>query len=107
MGFLEELKLYLKEKEGFDTHFSDFFQKSSGDSIIYIQCICPVHGKCTLRCKFSNIMGKNKLISVMPMLRLSESQFPWDSTVKNVYSIYNGIAGVSGVANRSVNNSLI
>lgn len=52
-------------------------------------------------------MGDNKLVSVKPMVRLSESQFPWDSTIKNVYSLYSGIAGVGGVAHRSVNNSLI
>lgn len=107
MKFLEELQSYLKEKEGFDTHFSDFFQKPSGDGVVYIHCVCPVHGKCTLRCKFSDVMGENHLVSIKPMLRLSESQFPWDSTIKNVYSLYSGIAGVGGVAHRSVNNSLI
>jgi len=52
-------------------------------------------------------MGETKLISVKPMVRLSESQFPWDSTIKSVHSLYSGIAGVGGVSHRTVNNSLI
>jgi hypothetical protein len=107
MQFLQELKEYLKEKEGFETSFSDFLQKPSGDGIVYINCVCPVHGKCTLRCKFTQIMGETRLSSIKPMVRLSESQFPWDSTIKSVYSLYNGIAGVGGVGHRTVNNSLI
>lgn len=107
MQFLQELEKYLKEKEGYETHFSDLYDKPSGDGIVYVKCICPVHGTGTLRCKFSKSMGKTSLTSIKPMLRLSESQFPWDSTIKNVYSLYGGIAGVGGVAHRTVNNSLI
>jgi len=107
MQFLQELEKYLKEKEGFQTHFSDFSQKPSGEAVVYVVCNCPVHGRGTLRCKFNQVMGETKLISVKPMVRLSESQFPWDSTIKSVHSLYSGIPGVGGVAHRPVNNPLI
>mgnify|MGYP001105547691 CR=1 FL=1 len=107
MDFLNQLKEYLKKESGMSTQFSDIQWKPSGVGILYVDCMCPEHGNGRLRCKFHKRLGDSELVSVTPMKRLSESQFPWDSTIKNVYGMYSGMAGVSGVANRSVNNSLI
>lgn len=107
MNFIDQLKEYLLKTDGIEMVSSDIRWNKSGVGILYADLICPKCGKGRIRCKFERGMDSPKLISVSPMIRLSESQFPWDSTIKNVYSLYSGIAGVGGVANRSVNNSLI
>lgn len=107
MKFLDQLKEYLLEIEGMESSQSDIRWSPSGIGILYVDLICPKCGRGRLRCKFNKGIESPELVSVQPMLRMSESQFPWDSTIKSVYSLYSGISGVNGVASRSVNNSLI
>lgn len=107
MKFIDQLKEYLLQEEGMEITPSDIRWSPFGEGILYLDIICPKCGRGRLRCKFKKGIDSDQLISLHPMMRLSESQFPWDSTIKNVYSVYSGIAGVNGVSNRTVNNSLI
>jgi hypothetical protein len=107
MKFLEQLKEYLLETDGMEANPSEIRWSPSGVGILYVDIICPKCGRGRIRCKFQQGINSQKLVSVQPMLRMTESQFPWDSTIKSVYSLYSGISGVNGVAHRTVNNSLI
>lgn len=107
MEFINQLKEYLLKEEGLEANPAEIRWSPNGVGILYVDLVCPKCGKGKLRCKFKKGIDSAQLISVKPMLRLSESQFPWDSTIKSVYSLYGGIAGVNGVSNRTVNNSLI
>lgn len=107
MKSTQKLKEYLLETSGMVATSSNMRWSPKGVGILYLNLVCPKCGIGRLRCKFQKSGHSEILISVNPMFRMSESQFPWDSTIKNVYSLYSGISGVNGVGHRTVNNSLI
>lgn len=104
MDFLEDLKSYLIENGSFPilseirwktpSAFSLYVKMNEKDNIIY-----------RIR-----VVKENKVFRICkaePLARFNESYSPWDSTIKQTQTVFNSFPGISGVANRTVNRSLI
>lgn len=106
MDFIGSLREYFLNQDA-QAEFSDIRWNKNGEGVFYINIIYPELEPAKIRCKVLKNLGKTDLVSVNPMMRFNENEYPWDSTVKSVYSVFSGMPGVSGVANRTVNGSLI
>lgn len=107
MNLIEALKNYFESVGGSEINFSEIKKRSGNKYAFYVDLVHPEHGKGRMRCTFLNGPKEIRIHSFTPMQRFFENNSPWDSTIKTVQSVYSGIAGVSGVANRTVNRSLI
>ncbi len=109
MNIAEELKNFFLEFNGNETDVTEPRWNKNGNGVVYINVNHPEHGCGKVRCRLAKKLDNEiELVSVSPMKRFNEnSQYPWDSTIKSVYSVFSSIPGVGGVANRNVNRSLI
>jgi hypothetical protein len=64
-------------------------------------------GSLMLRCKMKKEGPNYSIGSISPMTRFNENQSPWDTTIKDVHTVFSSFPGIAGVANRQVNNSLV
>lgn len=104
MDFLESLKNYLSEKGSKPTlseprwkspsRFSLYVKMNEEDNIFY-------------RVRVIKEKDLYKINKVEPIIRFHENYSPWDSTVKQTQTVFNSFPGIMGVANRTVNRSLI
>lgn len=107
MDLTDKLKEFFQKAGSDEIQCSDTKWKLDGRGVIYIDLVHPEHGRGRIRCGLSKKFGNEEVVSVTPMRRFFENSSPWDSTIKSVATLYSGISGVNGVANRSVNTSLI
>lgn len=107
MNLIESIKSYFESLGISEIEFSEIRQKPGGKYTIFVDLVHPENGKGRIRFSFLIAPDKSQILSVVPMKRFFESELSWDSTVKNVHSIYSGIPGISGVSNRNVNRSII
>lgn len=107
MTLTDKLKEFFEKSGGTDLRFSDPRWGMDGRGVLYVDLHHPDHGKGRIRCGLNKKFGKEEIVSVTPLARFFENEAPWDSTIKSVATLYSGIAGVNGVANRTVNRSLI
>jgi len=106
-NLIETLTELFSEHEE-NPQFSEPKWNPNGNGVMYVEFQHPEYGNARIRCKLANRLGDVSLVSAKPMKRFNEnSAYPWDSTIKSVYTVFSSIPGVSGVANRGVNRSLI
>lgn len=104
MDFLESLKNYLSESGSKPTltkprwkspsSFSFYVKMNEEDNLIY-------------RVRVIKEKDLYKINKVEPVVRFHENYSPWDSTIKQTQTVFNSFPGIMGVANRTVNRSLI
>ena len=104
MDFLESLKNYLSEKGSnpilseprwkTPSNFSIYVRMDEGDNIFY-------------RVRVIKEKDLYKINKVEPIVRFHENYSLWDSTIKQTQTVFNSFPGIMGVANRTVNRSLI
>lgn len=103
MNFRDELKNFLTGKERSDIEVSEIRFTSDGSAVFYLQAVShpPV------RCKMPIRGGNYESPVFYPMVRFNESHSPWDTTIKDMTNVFSSFPGIAGVANRTVNTSLI
>jgi hypothetical protein len=104
MDFVESLKNYLSDKGSAPfigtprwkspSSFCVYVKMNEKDSIFY-------------RLKVNKDKDSYKINKVEPIVRFDENYSPWDSTIKQTQTVFNSFPGIMGVANRTVNRSLI
>jgi hypothetical protein len=107
MSLVDSLKEFFEKSGGTQVCCSNVRWGLEGKGVVYVDLEHPDHGKGRIRCGIHRNMNDVKVTSITPMKRFFENYSPWDSTIKSVATLYSGISGVNGVANRSVNTSLI
>jgi len=106
MDFSAALKDYLINSTDKSYVVSDVRWNSDGSGIFYVELEEKDLGKCQVRCKVKK--DDYRINSFLPMRRFNEnSHSPWDTTIKDAKNIFSAFPGIGGVANRTVNRSLI
>ena len=106
MDFVSSLKEYLA-KNGEETYvISDVRWNPDGSGVFYVVKEDSDMYNYPLRCRVKK--DDYKISSFSPMRRFNEnSTSPWDTTIKDPKNIFSSFPGIGGVANRTVNRSLI
>ena len=105
MDFTSALKEYLNNMEK-SYVISDVRWNPDGTGIFYVELEESSLGKYPVRCRVKK--DDYKISSFSPMRRFNENTHsPWDTTIKDAKNIFSAFPGIGGVANRTVNRSLI
>lgn len=104
MNLRDNLKNYFLEKSESRYEISEIRFLDDGGIVFYIK-MNDRKGTPCLRCKMDR---EGKVHNFYPMMRFNEnSHSPWDTTIKDAKNIFSAFPGIGGVANRTVNRSLI
>jgi hypothetical protein len=102
MDFINSLRKYLLDQQR-KIEVSDMSHLGSFYVIVHSEDGVPA----MLRCKVKKSGPNYSLDSISPIRRFNENQSPWDTTIKDVHTVFSSFPGIAGVANRQVNNSLV
>jgi len=102
----QRLCSYLLDNDRQDIEISEIRFLNDGTVVFYVE-IRNENGKIPVRCKMSKGAEDYNLTSFSPMLRFNETHSPWDTTIKDAKNIFSAFPGIGGVANRTVNTSLV
>ena len=106
MDFISSLKEYLANNSKEAYVVSDVRWNHDNTGIFYVILEGTDMHKHPLRCRVKK--NDYKISSFSPMRRFNEnSTSPWDTTIKDTKNIFSAFPGIGGVANRTVNRSLI
>ena len=106
MDLRERLRTYLLDNDRRDIEISEIRFLSDGTVVFYVE-IKNESGRMPVRCKMAKRGEDYNLTSFSPMLRFNETHSPWDTTIKDAKNIFSAFPGIGGVANRTVNTSLV
>lgn len=108
MDFTSALKEYLINNGKESYVISDVRWNPDGSGIFYVEMQEPDLGKFPVRCRVKKESESYRINSFSPMKRFNEnSHSPWDTTIKDTKNLFSAFPGIGGVANRTVNRSLI
>lgn len=108
INFTSALKEYLISNGKESYTVSDVRWNTNGTGVFYILLDEPDLGKRPVRCRVVKFKENYKINSFSPIKRFNEnSSSPWDTTIKDVKNLFSAFPGIGGVANRTVNRSLI
>lgn len=103
MDFRDKLKNFLVGQNRTDIEVSEIRFYPDGSAVFYLQSISHP----PIRCKMPSRSGKYESPVFYPMVRFNENHSPWDTTIKDMTNVFSSFPGIGGVANRTVNTSLI
>lgn len=106
MDLRERLRNYLLDNDRKDIEISEIRFLSNGSVVFYVE-IKNETGRTPVRCKMAKQDEDYSMVSFSPMLRFNETHSPWDTTIKDAKNIFSAFPGIGGVANRTVNTSLV
>ena len=104
MNFVEELKNYLVNNGSSPSVGNPRWKTPS---LCYIYVKVNENDPQFFRLEVTRNNGNYKIDRVNPIIRFNENYTPWDSTIKQTQTVFNSFPGIMGVANRTVNRSLI
>ena len=108
MDFTSALKEDLIDNGKQSYTISDVRWNPDGSGVFYIELDEPELGKYPVRCRVKKELEDYRINSFLPMKRFNEnSHSPWDTTIKDAKNLFSAFPGIGGVANRTVNRSLI
>ncbi len=106
MDFFHSLRKYLLDQQR-RMEVSDLRWNPNQSGCFYVVIYNEDDSQAMVRCKLKKMGPDFSIDSISPVTRFNENQSPWDTTIKDMHTVFSSYPGIAGVANRQVNNSLV